>query len=91
MRTFIKAAAAASFLMLGATTLLAQAQKNPADSGNNDAATKAQGGATTTDPAAKDQGVGSRPMGPAKDEKPTDPNKAKQPEVKKIEKEGTNK
>ena len=47
--------------------------------------------ATTTDPAAKDTGVGSRPMGPAKDEKPTDPNTPKQPEIKKQEKEGTNK
>ena len=87
MTNFIKAAAVGTVLMFSASTVMAQAQKNPADSGNNEAATKSKSGETTPDPA----GVGSRPMGPAKDEKPTDPNMPKQPEIKKQEKEGTNK
>ena len=85
MGKLIKAAAAATLLVFSASTLMAQAQKNPADSGNNEAATKSKNQQPT------DQGVGSRPMGPAKDEKPTDPNLPKQPEVKKQEKEGSNK
>jgi hypothetical protein len=33
-------------------------------------------------------GVGSRALGPAKDEKPTDPNTPKQTEIQKLDKEG---
>ena len=79
----------ASVLMFGATTLMAQQQKNPGDIGNAEAATKNKG--APTDPTKKEDGVGSRPFGPVKDDKPTDPNQGKAPEVKKQEKESTNK
>jgi hypothetical protein len=59
MSTLIKSVAAASFLMFGATALIAQTQPEP--------------------PRA--------PTGEVKDEKPTDPNLPRQPEVKQLEKE----
>lgn len=92
MIKLVKAAAAASVLAFGATMLMAQAQNPdndqrplPPDGSNNQPYDEK---AAPTNPPKASPGVGTRPIGPPKDEAPTDPNTPKQPELKKLDKEG---
>jgi hypothetical protein len=88
MSKLITVAAAAALLSLTAVPLMAQddARKSPASKGSEGTtATKDK----TTDSTVTTPGVGSRAMGPVTEEKPTDPAKPLEPEVKKLEKETT--
>jgi hypothetical protein len=94
MSKFVTAAAAASLVAFGATLALAQGTQNP----NADKRPFSQDGTNNTpydkkaEPTNKatEPGVGSRPIGPSKDETPTDPvqKNMPQPELKKLDKEG---
>ena len=92
MTKFVTAATAASLIAFGATMVLAQSggTQNP----NNDPRPFSQDGTNNrpydkqSEPTNDTSGVGSRAIGPTKDEKPTDPNMPKQPEIKKLDKEG---
>ena len=88
---FVALAVAGLFAVAGSSDTLAQG------AGGAGAGSAAGGGDSSPNgpignpnqPAGKntDKGVVSRPMGAAKDEAPTDPNKAGEPQVKKLEKE----
>jgi hypothetical protein len=107
MSKFVKAAAAASLMMFGATTLVAQQKdgnvavdkknevgdtktpaKQPPGGAVKDEQPQKDGNAAVK-PVGKDApGVGTRAIGPSKDEKPTDPAAPKQGEIQKLDKEG---
>jgi hypothetical protein len=82
MTKFILGAFTASCLALGGTTVFAQTQKDPTQKDNVAVDKKVEKDDAKTD------GVGSRAIGPTKDEKATDPNLPKQGEIKKLDKEG---
>jgi hypothetical protein len=92
----IAIAVAGLFAVTGSGDALAQGAGGGAAGGGGTSAAPGGGGSQPSgpignpnQPAGKntDKGVISRPMGAAKDEAPTDPNKASEPEVKKLEKE----
>jgi hypothetical protein len=110
MSKIIRAAAAASLLMFGATTLMAQqkdgnvAVDKQIEKGDTKIPAKqAPSGALSEEKQKKDSNaavdpvgksppdntaVGSRAIGPTKDDKSTDPNATKKNEIQKLDKEG---
>ena len=92
MTRLLKAAAAASLAMFVSTAVMAQTQNPdanprplPPDGQNTQPYDQKS---EPTNAPKKAPGVGSRPMGPAQDEKSTDPNQPEQGTIKKLDKEG---